>query len=51
MRVITTLMTTILMWFSHSTFASECELTISATDAMQFDKKRYPPHQVVKRSR
>ena len=39
MRVITTLMTTILMWFSHSTFASECELTISATDAMQFDKK------------
>ncbi|MEZ9822238.1 azurin [Shewanella sp. 10N.286.45.A1] len=29
-----------LMLFSSTTFANECELSISATDAMQFDKKQ-----------
>ena len=29
-----------LMLFSSTTFANECELSISATDTMQFDKKQ-----------
>ncbi|WP_372034448.1 azurin [Shewanella sp. 10N.286.45.A1] len=41
MRSMTILITAMmLMLFSSTTFANECELSISATDAMQFDKKQ-----------